>query len=151
MKTSVCVAGDSNVAREPHHVGCIPADKLRTLDRARSPGFPRTVEHCDGKRVRLAYPWSCFKNSKHGPATWVVSAKYASADERDQQFVCCDACVDAARTIFRNRDAVLIEEEPLDELESFDPPIIPAGWAELEEDGMLEYYCPACVQLCRGA
>ncbi len=32
---------------------------------------------------------------------------------------------------------------------SFAPPTIPAGWAELEEDGMLEYYCPACVQFCR--
>ncbi len=109
--TLFCVAG-TNVAREPHHVGCVPSDKLKKLDYQPSPGSTRKVEHCDGRRVRLAYPWSCSKDSRHGPATRIASAKYESSTE--QKHV-CDACLEPTLAAFRSRGALLIEDEPVAE------------------------------------
>ncbi len=31
----------------------------------------------------------------------------------------------------------------------FHPPTIPAGWAEVDDDGLLEYFCPDDVVRCR--
>ncbi len=108
MKLLFAIPG-TNVAREPHHAVCLAPEKVKMLDWEPSPGFPRKVERCDGKR-RPTIP--CSKGNNHGAATWVVTAKFGSGLLERCVWPVCDDCLEPTREAFRHRGAPLIEEEP---------------------------------------